>query len=85
LNRRVVVTGLGLVTPVGNSVETTWAALVEGRSGADFIKKFDTEKFPVRFACEVKDFDPLNYIEKKEGAQDGRLHSLRRRGFPGRR
>jgi 3-oxoacyl-[acyl-carrier-protein] synthase II len=71
LNRRVVVTGLGLVTPVGNSVETTWAALVEGRSGADYIKKFDTEKFPVRFACEVKDFDPLNYIEKKEARKMG--------------
>jgi len=71
LNRRVVVTGLGLVTPVGNSVETTWAALVEGRSGADYIKKFDTEKFPVRFACEVKDFDPLNYVEKKEARKMG--------------
>ena len=71
MNRRVVVTGLGLVTPVGNSVETTWAALVEGRSGADYIKKFDTENFPVRFACEVKDFDPLNYIEKKEARKMG--------------
>ena len=71
MNRRVVVTGLGLVTPVGNSVETTWAALIEGRSGADYIKKFDTEKFPVRFACEVKDFDPLNYIEKKEARKMG--------------
>jgi 3-oxoacyl-[acyl-carrier-protein] synthase II len=71
LKRRVVVTGLGLVTPVGNSVETTWAALVAGKSGADYIKKFDAEKFPVRFACEVKDFDPLNYIEKKEARKMG--------------
>ncbi|HEV8587793.1 MAG TPA: beta-ketoacyl-ACP synthase II [Pyrinomonadaceae bacterium] len=71
MNRRVVVTGLGLVTPVGNSVETTWAALVEGKSGADYIKKFDTEKFPVRFACEVKNFDPLNYVEKKEARKMG--------------
>ena len=71
MNRRVVVTGLGLVTPVGNSVETTWAALIEGKSGADYIKKFDAEKFPVRFACEVKDFDPLNYIEKKEARKMG--------------
>jgi 3-oxoacyl-[acyl-carrier-protein] synthase II len=71
LNRRVVVTGLGLVTPVGNSVETTWAALVAGKSGADYIKKFDAEKFPVRFACEVKDFDPLNYVEKKEARKMG--------------
>jgi 3-oxoacyl-[acyl-carrier-protein] synthase II len=71
LNRRVVVTGLGLVTPVGNSVETTWAALIKGKSGADYIKKFDTHKFPVRFACEVKDFDPLNYVEKKEARKMG--------------
>lgn len=71
MNRRVVVTGLGLVTPVGNSVETTWAALIKGKSGADYIKKFDAEKFPVRFACEVKDFDPLNYVEKKEARKMG--------------
>jgi 3-oxoacyl-[acyl-carrier-protein] synthase II len=71
LNRRVVVTGLGLVTPVGNTVETTWSALVQGRSGADYIKKFDTEKFSVKFACEVKDFDPLNYVEKKEARKMG--------------
>ena len=71
MNRRVVVTGLGLVTPVGNSVETTWAALIKGKSGADYIKKFDVEKFPVRFACEVKDFDPLNYVEKKEARKMG--------------
>ena len=71
MNRRVVVTGLGLVTPVGNSVETTWTALVQGRSGADYIRKFDAEKFPVRFSCEVKDFDPLNYVEKKEARKMG--------------
>ena len=71
MSRRVVVTGLGLVTPVGNSVETTWTALVEGRSGADYIKKFDTERFPVKFACEVNDFDPLNYVEKKEARKMG--------------
>src|SRR5438093_628671 len=71
LNRRAVVTGIGLVTPVGNSVETTWTALVQGRSGADYIKKFDAEKFTTRFACEVKDFDPLNYVEKKEARKMG--------------
>src|SRR5256886_1945108 len=71
LKRRVVVTGLGLVTPVGNSVETTWAALAAGKSGADYIKKFDTEKFSVRFACEVKDFNPLDYVEKKEARKMG--------------
>jgi 3-oxoacyl-[acyl-carrier-protein] synthase II len=71
LSRRVVVTGLGLVTPVGNSVETTWTALVEGRSGADYIQKFDTERFSVKFACEVNDFDPLNYVEKKDARKMG--------------
>jgi 3-oxoacyl-[acyl-carrier-protein] synthase II len=71
LKRRVVVTGLGLVTPVGNSVETTWSSLLAGRSGVDFIKKFDTEKFAVRFAAEVKDFDPLSFIEKKEARKMG--------------
>ena len=71
MTRRVVVTGLGLVTPVGNSVEATWSALLEGRNGADYIKKFDAEKFTTRFACEVKDFDPLNYVEKKEARKMG--------------
>jgi 3-oxoacyl-[acyl-carrier-protein] synthase II len=71
LNRRVVVTGLGLVTPVGNSVEATWSALMAGRSGVDSIKKFDVEKFPVRFAAEVKNFDPLDYVEKKEARKMG--------------
>lgn len=71
MNRRVVVTGLGLVTPVGNSVETTWSALLEGQSGADYIKKFDAARFAARFACEVKNFDPLDYIEKKEARKMG--------------
>jgi 3-oxoacyl-[acyl-carrier-protein] synthase II len=71
LNRRVVVTGFGLVTPVGNSVETTWAALLEGQSGADYIKKFDAASFAARFACEVKNFNPLDYIEKKEARKMG--------------
>src|SRR4051812_21974250 len=71
LKRRVVVTGVGLITPVGNSVEATWSALLQGRSGVDYIKKFDTEKFPVKFAAEVKDFDPLDYVEKKEARKMG--------------
>jgi 3-oxoacyl-[acyl-carrier-protein] synthase II len=69
--RRVVVTGLGLVTPIGLTVEDTWAALMNGQSGVDFIKKFDVEKFSVRFAAEVKNFDPLNYVEKKEARKMG--------------
>jgi 3-oxoacyl-[acyl-carrier-protein] synthase II len=71
LNRRVVVTGLGLVTPVGNTLEATWSALLEGQSGADYIKKFDAARFAARFACEVKNFDPLDYIEKKEARKMG--------------
>jgi 3-oxoacyl-[acyl-carrier-protein] synthase II len=71
LNRRVVVTGLGLVTPVGNTLETTWSALLEGQSGADYIKKFDAARFAARFACEVKNFNPLDYIEKKEARKMG--------------
>ena len=71
MSRRVVVTGLGLVTPVANSVEGTWAALIEGKSGADYIKKFDAARFAARFACEVKNFDPLDYVEKKEARKMG--------------
>jgi len=66
MKRRVVVTGLGLVTPLGNTVEATWTGLISGRSGAGPITKFDTSNFPVRFACEVKGFDPLNYVERKD-------------------
>jgi 3-oxoacyl-[acyl-carrier-protein] synthase II len=71
LARRVVVTGLGLITPVGNSVEATWSALMSGGNGVDYIKKFDTEKFSVKIAAEVKDFDPLKYIAKKEARKMG--------------
>jgi 3-oxoacyl-[acyl-carrier-protein] synthase II len=66
LVRRVVVTGVGLVTPVGNTVEESWAALLAGRSGAATITKFDPSRSAVKFACEVKHFDPLLYIDKKE-------------------
>lgn len=64
--RRVVVTGLGAVTPVGNDVQTTWDSLVNGKSGIDFITKFDTSDLKVTIAAEVKDFDPTLYIEKRE-------------------
>jgi 3-oxoacyl-[acyl-carrier-protein] synthase II len=64
--RRVVVTGLGLVTPVGLSVQETWDNLLAGTSGAARITKFDPSRLQVRFACEVKGFDPLAYLERKE-------------------
>lgn len=57
-NRRVVVTGLGALTPIGNTVEEFWSALIEGKSGADTITNFDASKFKTNFACEVKNFNP---------------------------
>lgn len=71
MKRRVVVTGLGLVTAIGNDVPTTWEALKRGQSGADLIKKFDTEKFDVKFACEVKGFSAEDFLEKKEARRMG--------------
>jgi 3-oxoacyl-[acyl-carrier-protein] synthase II len=64
--KRVVVTGLGAVTPLGNTVPELWDSIVEGKSGAAPITYFDTEKFKVKFACEVKNFDPLQFIDRKE-------------------
>jgi 3-oxoacyl-[acyl-carrier-protein] synthase II len=64
--RRVVVTGLGALTPLGNSVQDYWHGLTNGVSGADYIKQFDASKFKTRFACELKNFDPADYLEKKE-------------------
>jgi 3-oxoacyl-[acyl-carrier-protein] synthase II len=64
--RRVVVTGLGAVTPLGNDVRSTWDAALAGRSGVDFIRAFDASGFPVRIAAEVKDFDPGSVVSAKE-------------------
>lgn len=66
MKRRVVVTGLGAITPVGNDVAATWRGLLAGESGAAPITKFDASTFAVRFACEVKGFDPLAYMDRKE-------------------
>ena len=66
MTRRVVITGLGLVTPVGTDVDSTWSALLAGTPGAAPITKFDPKDQSVRFACEVKGFDPLKYIDRKE-------------------
>ena len=66
MGRRVVVTGLGAISPVGNDVATTWRSLLEGRSGGAPITKFDASTFSVRFACEVKGFDVSPYMDRKE-------------------
>ena len=64
--RRVVVTGLGALTPNGNNVPEFWRQLIEGKSGAAPITRFDCSKYKTRFACEIKNYDPLQYFEKKE-------------------
>lgn len=64
--RRVVVTGLGALTPIGNTIPEFWEALTNGVSGAAPIKSFDTEKFKTKFACEVKNFNPEEFLDKKE-------------------
>ncbi len=66
MRRRVVVTGLGCVTPVGNDVATTWQALLDGKSGGGPITRFDSSKHKLHFACEVKGFDPSLYMDRKE-------------------
>ncbi len=64
-SRRVVVTGMGAITPIGNTLEEFWNAMLAGKSGANLITKFDTTNFDTKFACEIKGFDPLNYVDKK--------------------
>ncbi|MCH8939008.1 MAG: beta-ketoacyl-ACP synthase II [Gemmatimonadetes bacterium] len=66
MKRRVVVTGMGLVTAIGKTTEDTWESLLAGRSGAQPIERFDPTDFDVRFACEVKGFDPTDYMDRKE-------------------
>ena len=64
--KRVVVTGLGALTPIGNDIPSFWEGLVSGKSGAGMITYFDSTKFKTQFACELKNFDPLNYFDRKE-------------------
>jgi 3-oxoacyl-[acyl-carrier-protein] synthase II len=74
--RRVVITGLGAVSPLGNDVETTWSNLVAGRSGAAEITAFDASEYPVNFACELKDFDPAQWIERKQARRMDRFAQM---------
>lgn len=74
--KRVVVTGLGALTPIGNTVPAYWDGLSNGVSGADFIKLFDVTKFKTKFACELKDFNPENFMERKEARKLDRFSQL---------
>jgi 3-oxoacyl-[acyl-carrier-protein] synthase II len=71
--KRVVVTGIGALTPIGNNLTDYWNGLINGVSGADFITLFDATKFKTRFACEVKNFDPTNFMDRKEARKMDRF------------
>jgi 3-oxoacyl-[acyl-carrier-protein] synthase II len=74
--RRIVVTGIGALTPIGNNVETYWNNLINGVSGADMITQFDASKFKTRFACEIKGFDPTEFMDRKEARKLDRFAQI---------
>jgi 3-oxoacyl-[acyl-carrier-protein] synthase II len=74
--RRIVVTGIGALTPIGNNVETYWNNLINGVSGADMITQFDASKFKTRFACEIKGFDPIEFMDRKEARKLDRFAQI---------
>ena len=74
--KRAVITGIGALTPLGNSASSYWSELLKGTSGADFIKAFDTSKFKTKFACELKNFDPTTYLDKTEARKIDRFTQL---------
>src|ERR671933_1694533 len=74
--RRVVITGLGMVSPLGNGVDSSWQALIDGESGAAEITSFDHSDFGVHFACELKDFDPTIWIDRKAARRMDRFAQM---------
>ncbi len=74
--KRVVVTGLGALTPIGNTVDDFWQGLISGVSGTDLITYFDTTKFKTKFACEIKGFEPTSFLEKKEARKLDRFAQI---------
>ena len=74
--RRVVITGMGLVSPLGNDVDTSWSRLLAGESGAAEITAFDHTDYNVHFACELKDFDPTNWIDRKTARRMDRFAQM---------
>ncbi|MBC7586852.1 MAG: beta-ketoacyl-[acyl-carrier-protein] synthase II, partial [Chitinophagaceae bacterium] len=71
--KRVVVTGIGALTPIGNNLQEYWNSLINGVSGADLITQFDAGKFRTKFACEVKNFEPTQYLDRKEARKIDRF------------
>ena len=74
--KRVVITGMGALTPLGNSITEYWNNLRNGVSGCDFITGFDASKFKTRFACEIKNFEPTNYLDRKEARKVDRFTQI---------
>jgi 3-oxoacyl-[acyl-carrier-protein] synthase II len=74
--KRVVVTGLGAITPIGNTIDEYWNGLINGVSGADMITLFDASKFKTKFACEIKGFEPTSFLEKKEARKIDRFTQI---------
>jgi 3-oxoacyl-[acyl-carrier-protein] synthase II len=74
--KRIVVTGIGALTPIGNSLDAYWDSLINGVSGADMITQFDASKFKTRFACEIKGFDPTQFMDRKEARKLDRFAQI---------